>query len=514
MAISFPPIPVYPVAIDSDSTLFLVYNTSETQLSSNNQPWSDEISIIPVGDSEPEQWGENGFANISGELFYYDAVSKNAAGKINSLRRCARNLSGSQTQFNPSGTWVRGFVIAEHHNQLVDATLKLEKYIGINSSTDTTTLDYKIRNLLSVPDYTDDHGCADVVFSFVIDENASNSSVGTIIVFKVVITGSFNSYVLDFGDGNTTSDLEGTHTYATNIPLEPVVIVSNETCEIVQTPFNFANPNEPITSEDERFEIPIPEVPEFPPITIPEIDVPETTLTLPQIVFPCLDIAINPLSIIFVPPNPIPSVISFTEIDIPSIITITPPIPSIITLIDSLSDISLLGISDISLIIPTILVSVVCSSPAPLMALNVDEDTNIILDQKTEVEKTSDEIKIIHNLPMEIELNSENIPENIKIDSSDIPGVIDLKLDNNFPSVLKIDASGMPENIQVVGIPESIELKGIIPDIINISAPEDLEIPLVYRGGPIPIKFDETAFKNEDGEDFPCFAIVPCPPKK
>jgi len=148
------------------------------------------------------------------------------------------------------------------------------------------------------------------------------------------------------------------------------------------------------------------------------------------------------------------------------------------------------------------------------MALNVDEDTNIILDQKTEVEKTSDEIKIIHNLPMEIELNSENIPENIKIDSSDIPGVIDLKLDNNFPSVLKIDASGMPENIQVVGIPESIELKGIIPDIINISAPEDLEIPLVYRGGPIPIKFDETAFKNEDGEDFPCFAIVPCPPKK
>ena len=160
------------------------------------------------------------------------------------------------------------------------------------------------------------------------------------------------------------------------------------------------------------------------------------------------------------------------------------------------------------------MVSVVCSSPAPLMALNVDEDTDIILDQKTKVEKTSDEIKIIHNLPMEIELNSENIPESIKIDSSDIPGVIDLKLDNNFPSVLKIDASGIPENIQVTGIPESIELKGIIPDIINISAPEDLEIPLVYRGGPIPIKFDETAFKNEDGEDFPCFAIVPCPPKK
>jgi hypothetical protein len=620
MAISFPPIPVYPVAIDSDSTLFLVYNTSETQLSSNNQPWSDEISIIPVGDSEPEQWGENGFANISGELFYYDAVSKNAAGKINSLRRCARNLSGSQTQFNPSGTWVRGFVIAEHHNQLVDATLKLEKYIGINSSTDTTTLDYKIRDLLSVPDYTDDHGCADVVFTFVVDESTSNSSVGTVIVFKVVITGSFNSYVLDFGDGNTTTDLEGTHTYAINIPLEPVVIVSNETCEIVQTPFNFANPNEPITSEDERFEIPIPEVPEFPPITIPEIDVPETTLTLPQIVFPCLDIAINPLSIIFVPPNPIPSIISFTEIDIPSIITITPPIPSIISLIDTLSDItligieditligiedisligisdisligisdisligisdisligisdisligisdisligisdisligisdislidtlsdislidtlsditligiedisligisdiSLIGIRDISLIVPTIMVSVVCSSPAPLMALNVDEDTDIILDQKTKVEKTSDEIKIIHNLPMEIELNSENIPESIKIDSSDIPGVIDLKLDNNFPSVLKIDASGIPENIQVTGIPESIELKGIIPDIINISAPEDLEIPLVYRGGPIPIKFDETAFKNEDGEDFPCFAIVPCPPKK
>jgi hypothetical protein len=140
------------------------------------------------------------------------------------------------------------------------------------------------------------------------------------------------------------------------------------------------------------------------------------------------------------------------------------------------------------------------------------EESGTILNQN-KVGRMND-IKLLHNLPMEIKLNSEDIPESIKINSSSIPGVIDLKLDDNFPSVLKIDASSMPESIQVNGIPESIELMGSIPDEIKITVPEDLEVPLVYRGGPIPIKFDETAFKNADGEDFPCFAIVPCPPKK
>lgn len=89
MANYFPPTPAYPKNYDSDYTLFLVYNTSETITTEENAPWSDEIAIKPVASDQDEQWATNGFANIDGELFYYDTVEYNAFGKINKLKRCA-----------------------------------------------------------------------------------------------------------------------------------------------------------------------------------------------------------------------------------------------------------------------------------------------------------------------------------------------------------------------------------------------------------------------------------------
>ena len=72
MANYFPPTPVYPTDYDSDYTLFLVYNTSETVTTIDNLPWADEISIVPVAIDKSEIWADNGFATIEGELFYYD----------------------------------------------------------------------------------------------------------------------------------------------------------------------------------------------------------------------------------------------------------------------------------------------------------------------------------------------------------------------------------------------------------------------------------------------------------
>jgi hypothetical protein len=50
----FPPQPVFPQAIDSDYTLYVVYNTTESHISVDNEPWAEEIAIhpIPVGDPE------------------------------------------------------------------------------------------------------------------------------------------------------------------------------------------------------------------------------------------------------------------------------------------------------------------------------------------------------------------------------------------------------------------------------------------------------------------------------
>ena len=127
---NIPPKPVYPLGIDNNYTLYLVHNTTESLLSIDNEPWSEEIDIVPVANDKSNVWADNGFGNINGELFYYDAVTKNSNDKIIKLRKCIRNLGGLQTQYNSvnggsvicprNESVVRGLVVAEHHNQLLE----------------------------------------------------------------------------------------------------------------------------------------------------------------------------------------------------------------------------------------------------------------------------------------------------------------------------------------------------------------------------------------------------------
>jgi hypothetical protein len=237
---SFPPNSIYPLAIDSDYTLLLVHNTSEAMLTADNEPWAEEISIKPVDNDKLEIWADNGFATIEGELFYYDAVGKDSNGKVNTLKRCARALGGDPTKRNFVGSMVRGFVVAEHHNTLVDGIVNTEKFIGYNFTTDQETLDWKIRNLQEIPIIFDDFGCPDVNFTFNIV--SSNASSGTLTKYKIQTTGSFTQFTLSFGDGTSTTSLEeGTHTYAPNSIIDPVVTFANERCTIVQTAIQLTN---------------------------------------------------------------------------------------------------------------------------------------------------------------------------------------------------------------------------------------------------------------------------------
>lgn len=294
MPTGFPPQPSYPIAIDSDRTLFLVFNTSEAKTVSENSAWQDEVEIEPVSASyDGDIWADNGFANISGELFYYDAVERNSDGKIFKLKRCARNIGGKRTQYNSAGTWVRGFVIAEHHNQIVDATLSVENYFF--------ELQDEISKLENEPTCTDDAYCVDVLLNVenTTDQQSSNCS-GVTIDYEIVINGTFSSFDLDFGDGQSTSSAQsGTHTYAPGTKIDPVVTVISENCTVIQTPLVRLETKEvPEITEPTPFTIPIPQVPNFPEINIPGFDQPPL-LELPQIVFPCLDI--TPIS--FNPPS-------------------------------------------------------------------------------------------------------------------------------------------------------------------------------------------------------------------
>ena len=280
MAIGFPPQPRYPLGIDSNRTLFLVFNTSEAKLVKNNPAWSEEIEIEPVKDNEEEQWADNGFANLSGELFYYDSVEKNSAGKIFKLKRCARNIGGKQTKFNSEGSWVRGYVIAEHHNQIVDVVLSIEDYL-IN-------LENEIEKLEAQPLCPDDKLCPEVVLEIV--ENPALVCEGTTIDYTIVINGTYTNFRLDFGDGQfTTSIQSGSHTYAPNSTIDPIVTVSNDDCSVLQTPIKRKTSTIPESTPTVPTIIPIPPPPVFPNIPSFDCIFPDIP-NIPQIVIPTVDV--------------------------------------------------------------------------------------------------------------------------------------------------------------------------------------------------------------------------------
>jgi PKD repeat protein len=488
---TFPPIPVYPLALDSDKTLFTVYNTSEAPLTADNLPWSQEVWINPVSEDQEEIWGDNGFANLSGELFYYDSVDKNSDGKVYKLKRCARNLGGKQTQLNTAGTWVRGFVIAEHHNQIVQAILNVEQFVGINFSEDRSTLDWRIRHLNAEPIGDDDFQCPNIVLEFNITEPSTDGSTGTTISYDLTIVGFFKTFLLDFGDGNFTSSLQsGTHTYAPNAIIDPVVTVSNDNCQVVQTAITRDNPKEPtVATPPTTFEINVPE-PIIPTITVPSITVPSVTLTLPQIQFPC-ELGIGPIgpigsipSIIEIIPT-IPSVISITSISIPPTISIIGDIPSIIdvSVTGELPSIIVFGPSPTfpSLIVfgsvPTF-PTTITFGPAPTFPttivfgpVNVPSSIPVVFPPGVSISVTGltinvpSVITVNDSIPSTIHLDG-NVPSTIHLEDN-LPSTIDLK--DNLPSTISV-TDNLPSTIEITGchIPSTIQLEGSLPSVISI----------------------------------------------
>lgn len=507
---TFPPSPSYPNAIDNDYTLFLVHNTTESRLCADNAPWSLEIEIIPVDASKPEIWASNGFANIEGELFYYDEVGLDDNGKVNKLKKCARNLGGETTKFNPKGTWVRSFVVAEHHNQIVNAILNTENFIGYNFDPRRKTLDWRIRNLEELEVIFDDFDCPDINFTFNIIEDSPVT--GKLATYLIQITGNMNSYRLDFGDGSfTTTEFQGSHRYAINSKVDPVVTITNDQCQIIQTPIEREDPSEPPPQVNEVFEQPVPEVPEFPTFTFVPCEVPEPNINLPPLVVPCISIegTIGPIPSVIEGPSffsqivvtglsgvNIPSTVTITGGNIPPIIIIDPPIPptiiidppippTIVIVPPQSSIVLALDASDLPRLEvdwgmpPNMEVALTMSKQVKTPQL-FSADPSIVNEFGTEFAdlfEASETMKIEYEpvgIPSEIRIIAPDLPNNIMLDSS---GLIDkIKIDSSEVNIPDIKIYG-PDS----PIPTSIKLDGS-------SLPETFD--LVYRGDAIPVKVD------------------------
>lgn len=511
----FPPTPRYPKAIDSDKTLFLVHNTAETKICEENPAWAQEIEIIPVKEGELEIWADNGFANISGELFYYDSVSKNEHGKVHRLKGCARNLGGEKTTWNARGTWVRGYVVAEHHNQLVDTILKMQDFTGINFDTRQRTLDWRIRNLQNLEAIYDDFSCPDIDFTF--NTSEISKEAGILATYSVVLSSvtAATSFRLDFGDGEfTTTELSGTHRYAINARIDPVVTVSNDKCQIIQTPVERDNPAEPPAPIVNEFEFPVPVVPDVPPFIFVPCDVPEPNLNIPPVVLPCPpdtsfsivmgDINITPVS--FTPIGNFTSIIivegipSFIDIPfIPPTITIDPPIPPTIIIIPPDSDINLnLNALDLPQLnvnwqdMPDMHVKMTMVRPIKESAFSDDVIENEFGVEFADVLEAQKFEKIQYE---EIEFPSEIqviMPEFKKIQFEEL----------TLPNI-KVDVTEL----------QSINLKISGPDINSINLigqdiPEEIE--LVYKG-PTSLKLETTTIDVVMEKDIPDRIIVEVP---
>lgn len=336
MPSGFPPNIVYPIDFDDQSTLYLVYNTSQSTLSANNSAGSSEISVVPVGEDEDEIWAGNGFITIEGELIYYDLVAKDSNGKVNKFKRCYRNFDRTTGGYNPQGTPVMGFVVAEHPNQIAQAIINTETFIGKNFDEDEETLDWRIRNLQDTTRIDDDYGCPEI--SLTIRTVSSSPATGTTIAYEIEIIGVVDSFILEFGNGDsTTSTDSGEYTYAPSANIDPIIRATNGNCMIIQTPIVRDSNTEPVIPvEDDGLVVNIPDV-VLGDINISvdqfELDVPVINVNFPCSDFNFPDISIP--SVIVVSPE-IPSVISFTDISIPDTITINSDIPSQIEFLGSL----------------------------------------------------------------------------------------------------------------------------------------------------------------------------------
>lgn len=427
MPYGFPPQPAYPNAIDSVTTLYLVYDTTEAALSASNDAWDEEIDIVPVGADEPEVWADNGYVTLSGELIYYDEVAKDDNGKVKTLRRCLRSLAGEPPRHNAAGTVARGFVVAEHHNQLVDALVATEKFIGYNFDPDTATLDWRIRNLQSTQPIFDDFDCPNVDFAFVVE--SSDPVQGTVVKYSVNITGDFNSFRLNFGDGNfTTSTAPGTHQYAANATIDPVITVEANRCTLVQSPIT-RDEDQGIDTPvaDVQVPVPIPLCPPLGDIFVEAPTLPPPDLLIPPVIIPGIDPGIFPsiplisIGSIFIS---VPNTISLVGVSIPAAISVVAPV---------------ISVPDISVIVPSF------------------SDINVNIDP-IEVDVNIDPIDITVN-PIDVNVTVDVNPIVIEVDPIDV----NLNINANIPNI-QIDVPSIPP-IQLSPPPDGIPLTGPVGGI-------------------------------------------------
>jgi hypothetical protein len=472
------PTPVYPFALDSDQTLFRVNNGTQSVLVNTITEDATSLQIIPTKANDLEIWPDNGFATLVGELIYYDAVDKDENGKVFRLKRLSRAVEGIPKSHS-AGTPIYGYAVAQHHNQLVDAIVEIEKTIGdladivrnepvqgfgaeIGYVASLHAAMNSMKALSAAPDDT----CPDIDFQI-------NSNVpvpgGTQAEFCVrIFPWDFSwTYELDFGDGSiTTDEFSGVHQWNSGGPYTPRVTVITPRCTLV-VQASQADPGMDITpsvSPVVSFHIPIPEVPDFPKFIAPRRVCPGPLYNLPPILIPKLELCPKPVSMS-----------SCASTDFCSVMV------SIVGCCNMPSEISIIGCTP-----PSTIRYEGCCPPS---IITIESNLPSII-QLEGTFNTPSVVRFEGCCPPSI-IKFEDCPSLVKVDWGTPPSVIELKC--QVPSAITVDCCNLPSVIDVkccefpkisvdcCNIPQTISLIGK-----DVKVSVDVDVPTIHVADNIP----------------------------
>jgi len=196
--------------------------------------------------------------------------------RVSVLTDLRRGLRDTGVCTHHKGSFIRGYIMAEHHAISAKAALAVQKHIGANFSEDTDTLDFRLRDLSELCVEGEDWPCPEITFDFrpvEVGEGDDECVVINTYEFTLTVDGEFNSFGIFFGDGQSVNDdLTPTHAYPPNSRVEPSAFASNENCRVATASF-----------EDQAQSI--GEIPEIPGLVCPEIIIPDIP-AIPEALIP------------------------------------------------------------------------------------------------------------------------------------------------------------------------------------------------------------------------------------
>lgn len=190
---------VFPNGIDSFLTLYKASNNAATKTKHSITPVSKYITV-----DDHSKFPSSGILRIThpsgngnAEVVHY---GKKTSNQFHDLKR---GFAGHGIYSWPAGSFVTYPVMAEHHNALKDAILKLQKKIGIKGTDDPETI-------TSIVKAMEDKWLKPKA-SFRAFPKAGTSPLK--VKFQNTSGGDGLKFLWDFGDGTFSTDKSPLHTY-------------------------------------------------------------------------------------------------------------------------------------------------------------------------------------------------------------------------------------------------------------------------------------------------------------